>query len=77
VPRNEAGQPIVRASLRLSGEISERQVLSHLKAQTPSVVCASESAGEVMVTPMTLEPEEVSVVIEALRRCERDLLAPQ
>ena len=76
VPRNEAGQPIVRARLRLAGGISEQQVLSHLRAQTPSVVCASESAGEVMVTPMTLEPDEVSIVIEALRRCERELLAP-
>ena len=52
-------------------------MLSHLKAQTPSVVCASDSAGEVMVSPMTLEPDEVPIVIEALRRCEQDLLALQ
>ena len=51
-------------------------MLDHLRAQDPPVVCGSETPGEVTVAPMCMEPEEVPVVIEALRRCERDL-APE
>lgn len=72
-PFSEAGQPIARARLRLLGGIGEQQVLDHLRAQDPPVVCGSESPGEVTVAPMCMEPEEVPIVIEALRRCERDL----
>ena len=59
--------------MRLLGGIGEQQVLDHLRAQDPPVVCGSESPGEVTVAPMCMEPREVPVVIEALRRCERDL----
>lgn len=72
-PYSEAGQPIARARLKLLGEITERQVLDHLRAQNPPVVCGSDSPGEVMVAPMCMEPEEVPIVIAALRSCERDL----
>ena len=73
---SEAGQPIARARLRLLGGIGEQQVLDHLRAQDPPVVCGSETPSEVTVAPMCMEPEEVPIVIEALRRCERDL-APE
>ena len=72
-PYSEAGQPIARARLRLLGGIGEQQVLDHLRGQDPPVVCGSEAPGEVTVAPMCIEPEEVPIVIEALRRCERDL----
>ena len=73
-PYSEAGQPIARARLRLLGGITEQQVLDHLRGQDPPVVCGSDEPGQVMVTPMCMEPEEVPIVIEALRRCECDLV---
>jgi uncharacterized pyridoxal phosphate-dependent enzyme len=67
---SEAGQPHARAIVRFdaAGPISRDDLVSALWQRTPRIAVSRVGADSIALNPQTVEPDEVGVVLDAVRQ---------